>query len=219
MARTRLVIVGLVFGVGLIASCSQSPPASAPTPRASVASTGSQAIKPCAPPTLAPAGAYSTALEAGTEGAMAATGYPYLTGTTPNCGPFLITATVFGNTDVSAGLDAALIQISVSGGSTTACNVYVYYASARWHYTTPVDCSGKVKYGPVPGMTDHVYVPGACANVRSGAGLSFKVVTCDADGSLVSIDTYFPRYVDGHIWLGVDTQGWMALDFLITPAS
>jgi len=160
-------------------------------------------------------------MEAGIAGAEAKTGLTYSQGaiSCPSGQSCLGSPQIFGNPDVSLGLDAAYVQIAASGsGGGAVCDVYVFYNSAGWHYLPPVVCPQQGGYNPALGAPDHVYVPGDCANLRQGPGLSYKVVGCIKDGTVVTIGTFFPRYADGHLWWAINgQQGWMAHDYLITP--
>lgn len=210
--------VALVWACALVTACSQ---AGAPSITTTQSESSSRSSVPSASPlaSISPippnAASYSTALDAGIAGVEAKTGVMYSGG---GCGaaPCLGVPQAFGNTG-AGGNDAAYVQIALSGGSTTNCFAYVFFASGGWHYAQPVVCPQQSGFNPVLGGQDHVNVPGSCANVRLAPGLSTKVVTCLKNGTIVSIDPDFPRYVDGHIWWSINGhQGWMAHDFLIT---
>ena len=210
--RTFLGFVWLAAGAVLLAGCSQNPPSrttSTTSSRASVARLAS--------PTSATPGIYATALEAGIAGAVAKTGYSYANPVpTDTSKPVLIGGEVFGNTDTSAGLDAAAVRLGVDFDGTINCYSYVYYESGSWHYLPPAICP-LAPVAPWPGAWVQVVVGSSCANVRIAPGLSAKVVTCLKNLTLVNIDNVFPTYVDGHIWWSVNNrQGWMANDLLIT---
>lgn len=196
-----------------VASPSSVPSASAPASPSSVPSAASQSPSPVPPNAVS----YATAADAGIAGVEAKTGLTYVGGCTP---PILCIGTpqVFGNTG-AGGYDAAYVQVGWFTSGTQNCFAYVFFASGGWHFTQPVVCPQQGGYNPVVGATDHVVVPGACANVRVNPGLSSKVVTCLKDATVVSIDPDLPRYVDGHIWWSINGhQGWMAHDFLITAS-
>lgn len=121
---------------------------------------------------------------------------------------------VFGNPDA---FTAAYVQMSYSGSGGTDCFAYVFPDSRGWHYSSPVVCPKHAGFNPVLGGQDHVSGADTCANVRLAPNLSSRVVTCLNNGTVVTIDTDFPRYVDGHIWWSINShQGWMAHDFLIS---
>ncbi len=173
---------------------------------------------------------YPTALAAGIAGVEARTGFAYAGGACSAGQPCLASAQVFGSADPTTGLNAAYVRVTTSGfwpGFT--CYAYVHYESDAafhpatvptvyaWHFQLPVVCSQQSGYNPVLGAQDHVHTPGSCANVREGPGLSFRVLSCVPDGTVVRIDTVFPRYADGHIWWSINhQQGWMAHDSLVT---
>jgi hypothetical protein len=206
-------LVLLAAGVVLLAGCSQSPPSGASSTTSSnarVAHLGSP-ISPATP------GFYATAKEAGIAGAEAKTGYSYADPVpTDTSKPVLIGGQVYGNTDPSAGLDAAAVQLAVDFDGTITCYSYVFYEAGAWHFTTPVSCELQPS-SPWPGGSVRVNAGSSCANVRNAPGLSAKVVTCAKSGTSVLIDKVFPQYVDGHIWWSVNnSQGWMANDLLIS---
>jgi hypothetical protein len=99
-----------------------------------------------------------------------------------------------------------------SGGLGSACWVFLSEDAGGWHY---VNSGCAQNPGFVPGLGAHVYVTG-CANVRSGPGLSAKVIGCLGNGSIVDVDSA-PTYLDGHIWWHLAGRGWMAHDFLVLP--
>jgi hypothetical protein len=127
--------------------------------------------------------------------------------------------------DPTQGHNATGVQVKVSGSVNVMCYAYVFFDSTGWHYVAPVVCPTRSGYNPVPMAEDHVWVPGSCANMRQGPGLSFAIVTCVKDGAVLNVaGTSFPEWKDGHIWWYVvgpgspnPPMGWMALDFLITP--
>jgi hypothetical protein len=122
---------------------------------------------------------------------------------------------------VSGGQSAAEVTVryTAPGSSPTNCFAYVFFDSA-WHYTSPVVCTSKSGFYPVPGKQDHVQVTGSCANVRQSPGISSGVVTCLQDGTQVSIDLDSPQYADGHIWWSINGhRGWMAHDFLVVASA
>jgi hypothetical protein len=218
---------GLVAGILTVAACSSNNP-TATTASASASPTPVQVSgpSPSAQQSPCPDGvstsatttsAFSTAQAAGIAATEVKTTTCYCAG---GCvtQPFLTCAQVFGNADPSIGLDAAYVQVGEQGGSPNlVCYAYVFYDSTGWHYTTPVVCPTKSGFNPVMGTQDHVNVPGSCANVRATPSITSRIVTCLKDGTVVSIDTIFPRYVDGHIWWSINAQaGWVAHDFLIT---
>src|SRR6266487_3234858 len=140
-----------------------------PSSTATAAATASPTATPSA--SLAPSGTYTSAMEAGIAGAEAKTGLTYSQGaiSCPSGQSCLGSPQIFGNPDVSLGLDAAYVQIAASGsGGGAVCDVYVFYNSAGWHYLPPVVCPQQGGYNPALGAPDHVYVPGDCANLRQG---------------------------------------------------
>jgi hypothetical protein len=126
---------------------------------------------------------------------------------------------VFGVTTSGTNNGAAYVQATIVGSSDFQnCYVYIYYDSNNWHDTTPVVCPRQAETYPVLGGKDHVNVSGGCANMRSGPGLAYPVVSCLKNGSSVVISVDFPQYKSGHIWwhLSQPADAWMAHDFLIT---
>jgi hypothetical protein len=234
-----LGVIALTTACALLTACSQNAAVQSKTPispqtSASPAASPSSPLSPSPPaspssvPSAAPespspippnAPSYASAADAGIGGVAAKTGLTYVAGTPCNAPELCIGSPhVFGNTG-AGGNDAAYIQVGWFTSGTQSCFAYVFFESGGWHYTQPVVCPQRPDYNPVFGATDHVVVPGSCANVRVNPGLSSKIVTCLKDGSTVSIDPDFPWYVDKHIWWSINGhQGWMAHDFLITAS-
>lgn len=223
LAWRRLRFAGLSAIAFLVTGCgsgaldqapSQQTTAKTPTPAASItASAGSTSS-----PAPSYSGSYPSAEQAGIAGTETKTGLTYTVGACPSGQSCLSGAKVFGNADPNLGLDAAYVQMAAGGsGGGAICDAYVYYDSAGWHVFPPVACVQQSGYNPVLGTEDHVQVPGGgCANVRQSPTLGAKVVTCLKDGTLVTVDTIFPRYADGHIWWSINhQQGFMAHDYLI----
>ena len=211
-AHTFSTLVWLAAITLLLAGCSQNPP-SGP---ASITSSNARVAHLASPVSPSP-GVYATAKEAGIAGAEAKTGYSYADPVPKDTSkPVLIGGDVYGNTDTSAGLDAAAVRLGVDFDGTVTCYSYVYYESGSWHYTTPASCELQPK-SPWPRGIVQVNAGSSCANVRHAPGLSAKVVTCLKSGTSVSIDAVYPEYVDGHIWWSVNnSQGWIANDLLIS---
>jgi hypothetical protein len=161
--------------------------------------------------------AYPSPLYAGMAAIEAKTGLVYSPeGCTPTA-TCLGAPHVFGNPDV---FTAAYVQMAYSGSGGTDCFAYSFPDGGGWHYTLPVVCPKQTGFNPVLGGQDRVTVTETCANVRESPSLGSRVVICVKDGTVVSIDSDFPRYVDGHIWWSINGhQGWMAHDFLISPSS
>jgi hypothetical protein len=183
-----------------------------PSQASATASPSAQLSRSPSPASSSPTAAagYPTALAAGIAGAKAKTGLGY--GTCPSS-PCLTGSTVVGNTDRASGLNAAYVQLSAG---TLVCYSYVYFESAGWHYLN-VACPKQSGGNPVLGSADTVRVSGGCANIRANPSLNASVVDCLKDGTSVTIDSTFPRYVDGHIWWSLNNgRGWMAHDFLVT---
>jgi hypothetical protein len=212
--RPFLGFVWVAAGALLVAGCSQNPPSVTSSNASGARLTSPTSTTPATPATP---GVYTTALAAGIAGAEAKTGYSYFdTPPADTSKPVLIGGVVFGNTDPSAGLDAAAVQLGIDYDGTIICYSYVFYEAGSWHFTTPVSCELNLS-SPWPGQNDRVNAGSSCANVRQAPGLSGKVVTCLKSGTSVLIDKVAPEYVDGHIWWSVNySQGWMANDLLIT---
>lgn len=213
----RWALVGL-----LIAGCSQTPAgqahATTTPPAPTSASSARSAVAPVSPSPIPSSGNYATAQDAGVAGIEAKTGLTYSSGTCGAGQTCLGAPQVFGNTG-AGGYDAAYVQMGYAAAGAGSCYAYVFFANGFWHYTPPVVCPNQSGYNPVLGATDHVAVPGSCANVRLSPGLSSRILDCLKDGTVVSIDPDAPRYVDKHIWWSIDGhRGWMAHDFLITQS-
>jgi len=160
------------------------------------------------------AASYAAVLDAGIGGIEAKTGLTYTGSACSSLQSCLGVAQLLGNPDAGK---AAYVQIQHSATGAQNCYAYVFFESGGWHYSQPVVCPQYLGNNPVFGAQDHVVVPGSCANVRLDPGLSAKVMTCLKDGTIVSIDPDYPRYVDKHIWWSINGhQGWMAHDFLIS---
>ena len=97
----------------------------------------------------------------------------------------------------------------------SGCWVYLYHDSGGWHYVN-VRCGQATGYAPTVGADDQVYVTG-CANTRTTPGLGSPVVDCLPNGTVVHV-TNGPAYSDGKLWWRLQGHGWMAHDFLISPA-
>ena len=212
----RWALVGL-----LIAGCSQTPSGQAgatPTPPpSSSASSAPSAPAPASAVAVPTSGPYATALDAGIGGIEAKTGLTY-SGTCGAGATCLGAPQVFGNTG-AGGYDAAYVQMAYAAAGSGSCFAYVYFAAGFWNSVPPVVCPNQSGYNPVLAASDHVVVPGSCANVRLTPGLSSRIVACLKDGTVVSIDSDPPRYVDKHIWWSINGhQGWMAHEFLITSS-
>ena len=191
------------------------------TPAATISTSVTSTTASPSSPSPSYSRSYSSAEQAGIAGAQTKTGLSYSTAACPPGQSCLSGAQVFGNADPNTGLDAAYVQTAAGGsGGGAICDAYVYYDSAGWHVFPPVACVQQSGYNPVLGTQDHVQVPGGgCANVRQSPSISAKVVTCLSDGTLVTVDTFFPRYADGHIWWSINHgQGYMAHDYLISQA-
>ena len=203
-----LGVFGLTSTVLLATGCGQTSTTQHPSP-----ATASSSASPAA------SAHYATAKDAGIAGVEAKTGAHYRTdGTCPSGQSCLSGAQVFGNTDPSAGLNAAYVQVGHGGsGGGGACFAYVFYDSSGWHLFPPVVCGQQGGSNPVLGYTDQVQVAaGGCGNVRQQPTLSSKVVACLKNGTTVTIDDTPPRYIDGHIWWSVNHgQGFMAHDVLV----
>jgi hypothetical protein len=163
------------------------------------------------------ADAYPSPLYAGVAAIEAKTGLAYSPDACAPTKTCLGAPSVFGN---PGAFTAAYVQMGYSGSGGTDCFAYTFPDNSGWHYTLPVVCPKQTGFNPVLGGQDHVTVTETCANVRESPSLGSRVVTCVKDGTVVSIDTDFPRYVDGHIWWSINShQGWMAHDFLISSSS
>jgi len=210
----RWALVGL-----LIAGCSQTPAGQASaTPTPPPSASASSAPAPASPVAVPPNGPYAAALDAGIGGIEAKTGLTYSAGTCGAGQSCLGAPQVFGNTG-AGGYDAAYVQMAYATAGSGSCFAYVYFAAGFWNYLQPVVCPNESGYNPVLGASDHVVVPGSCANVRLNPGFSSKILACLKDGTVVSIDSDAPRYVDQHIWWSINGhQGWMAHDSLITQS-
>jgi hypothetical protein len=197
---------------------SQQTTANTTTPAASISPSAVSTASPATSASPSYSGSYPSAEQAGIAGTETKTGLTYTAGACPSGQSCLSGARVFGNADPNLGLDAAYVQMAGGGsGGGAICDAYVYYDSAGWHVFPPVACVQQSGYNPVLGTEDHVQVPGGgCANVRQSPTLGAKVLTCLRDGTLVTVDTIFPRYADGHIWWSINhQQGFMAYDYLI----
>lgn len=169
------------------------------------------------PPTALGDGAYPTALAAGIAAIEAATGLGYDETGCPTNKPCLSGGQVFGNADPTTGQPAGYVQVRSSASGGSVCYGYVFYDALGWHYLSAATCPREPGRNPLLGKPDRVHVPGSCAKLRQGPGLSFKVLNCLKDGTLVTIDAVAPRYVDSRIWWSIDGRsGWLAHDFLIT---
>ncbi len=217
MASKLLEAIALTGTCALLTACSQNAADQSRTTISQPAASSSRVPSPPAPASTSPippnAESYATALEAGIAGIEAKTGLTYSGGACTSYQSCLGTAHAFGEPGFG-NAEYVTIQHSTSGAQD--CFAYVFVESG-WHYSQPVVCPPYLGYNPAYGVEDHVAVPGSCANVRLGPGLSSKVLTCLKDGTSVTIDSEFPRYVDKHIWWSINGHyGWMAHDFLIT---
>jgi hypothetical protein len=212
--------IALTATCALLTACSQNAADQSRTTVSQPVASSSRVPATPAPVSTSPippnADSYATPLEAGIAGIEAKTGLPYTGGACSSFQSCLGTAHAFG--EVFGNTEYVTIQHSTSGAQD--CFAYVFVASGGWHYSQPVVCPQYLGYNPAYGVEDHVAVPGSCANVRLGPGLSQKVLECLKDGTIVTIDSEFPRYVDQHIWWSINGHyGWMAHDFLITDLS
>lgn len=123
--------------------------------------------------------------------------------------------------DTIVGTNAAVFSAASgtlgAGGTNlalgSACAVFVTNDGTSWHYAAAACVQNP---GYLPGAGDHVYVPSACANVRSAPGLKAQVLDCLAKDTIVTVDSA-PVFQDGYIWWHLVGRGWMANDFLIQP--
>lgn len=116
-------------------------------------------------------------------------------------------AAVFSATSGTLGADGSNLGLG------SACAVFVTNDGTAWHYAAAACVQNP---GFLPGPSDHVYVPSACANVRSAPGLKALVLDCLAKNTIVNVDSA-PVFQDGYIWWHLVGRGWMANDFLIPP--
>lgn len=173
---------------------------------------------PLPPPAAIPPRAigYASPLDAGLAAIEDKTGLVYSADTCGPTGTCLGAPHVFGNPDA---FTAGYVQLAYSGSGGTDCFAYFYPDSSGWHYSSPTVCPRQPGFNPVLGGQDHVSGSDTCANVRLAPSLSSRVMTCLKNGTVVSIDMDFPRYVDYHIWWSINGhQGWMAHDYLISPS-
>src|SRR5437899_2635379 len=84
------------------------------------------------------------------------------------------------------------------------------------HAIPTASASESTSAPPTVGADDQVYVTG-CANTRTTPGLGSPVVDCLPNGTVVHV-TNGPAYSDGKLWWRLQGHGWMAHDFLISPA-
>ena len=209
MSRSSLLgVFGLASALLLATGCGQTT-SSKPPPKAA----GSASASPSA------SVQYATAKDAAIAAMEAKTGSTYRAdGLCPNGQACLSMAQVSGNTDPSAGFNAAYVQMGYGGsGGGAACFTYLFHDSSGWHLYPPIICGQQGGLNPILGYDDQVQLTGGgCGNVRQQPSLSAKVVACLTNGTSVHIDTTPPRYVDGHIWWSVNNgQGFMAHDVLI----
>jgi hypothetical protein len=117
-------------------------------------------------------------------------------------------------TGQTMGKDAAAIVFATALSGGRQCVAYVYQKSGAWHLHDAA-CALPGQVSPLLGHDATVHVPGSCANVRNGASLEARVVTCLADGATVHVNGG-PVYADDFMWWQTD-KGWMAHDFLVAP--
>ena len=161
---------------------------------------------------------YPTPEAAGIAGIEGQPSLRYCPGGCAAGGPCATRIQVFGVTTSGTNSGAAYVQATIVGAPDfQSCYVYMYYDSNSWHDTTPVVCPRQAGTYPVLGGQDNVNVSGGCANMRSGPGLAYPVVSCLKNGTSVLISVDFPQYKSGHIWwhLSQPTDAWMAHEFLI----
>jgi hypothetical protein len=114
----------------------------------------------------------------------------------------------------TVGQNAAAVIFSTASTGGRRCAGYVFHRDGSWHLLDAV-CSLPDQLSPLVGHDATVHVPGSCANVRSAASLTARVVGCVHDGTAVRIDGG-PTYADGHLWWH-ESLGWVAHDFLVGP--
>lgn len=156
-------------------------------------------------PSTSGATAGGTPQAAAIPGIEAKTGLHYSTG---KCAANAACLTV---TSETVGQDAAAVTFSTASSAGRQCVGYVYRSGGRWQFLDAV-CGLPGQLSPLVGQNATVHVPGSCANVRDGASLKARVVTCLYDRTTVLIDAG-PTYADGRLWWH-EKHGWMAHDFL-----
>jgi len=114
----------------------------------------------------------------------------------------------------TVGKDAAAVVFSTASSGGRRCAGYVFHRDGSWHLLDAV-CALPDQLSPLLGRDATVHVPGSCANVRSDASLTARVVGCVYDGVAVLVDGG-PVYADGHLWWH-EKLGWVAHDFLVGP--
>jgi hypothetical protein len=112
------------------------------------------------------------------------------------------------------GTNAAAVIFSTAKSGGRECAGYVYRQGTSWRGLDAV-CGLPGQLSPLVGHDATVHVPNSCANVRSAAGLTARVVACVYDGTVVHVDGG-PTYADGRLWWQLKS-GWMAHDFLVGP--
>jgi hypothetical protein len=163
---------------------------------------------PGQPPSATGATAGATPQAAAIPGVEAKTGLRY------SAGKCATTAACLTLASQTVGQDAAAEVFSTAAAGGRQCVGYVYKSGGRWHFLDAV-CGLPGQVSPLVGHDATVHVPGSCANVRSGASLTARVVACIYDGTTVHVDGG-PTYADSRVWWH-QTRGWMAHDFLTAP--
>jgi hypothetical protein len=142
-------------------------------------------------------------------GVEAKTGLKY----SSNCGSNSACLSITGQT---VGQSAAAILFSTAKTGGRECVGYVVQKGAAWQLLSAI-CGLPNQLAPLVGHDATVHVPGNCANAHDRASIQGGVVACLYDGTGVHVDGG-PSYADGFVWWHT-SKGWVAHDFLVTPAS
>jgi hypothetical protein len=159
-------------------------------------------------PSTNSAGVATTPQAAAIRGVEAKTGLHYSAGKCASNAACLALASQ------TVGQDAAAVVFSTAGSAGRQCVGYVYRSGGSWQFLDAA-CGLPGQLSPLVGHDATIHVPGNCANVRDGASLKARVVSCLHDGTTVHIDGG-PTYVDGRVWWH-EKGGWIAHDFLVGP--
>jgi hypothetical protein len=224
MARRLVILVTLML---LVAGCGSSRQVvSLVSPSAGAPASGSSSAATPTPSPVASPSALSAAEQVAVAGAVQLTGATFLAGSSGDVTTCPATSSkCLAIQDEVDGVQAIYFRGRLGNAQAWGeCFIYTVTYGAAWHFLD-MGCAhaeSGVSY-PGVGSIDYVFNTGSsCANVRSTAGLSGKVVRCLKAGTVVTIDggpTYVveaaPRI--SHLWWHLQGMGWMAHEYLILP--